>query len=94
MRFIRFTHFQVVAGADQKISAQELQELLKKIGLGDYPRYARLFNTHPFIHGNRISCLLRAVSNLLINSDHGRSRNPSPIVDIICTQVIGVLVWL
>jgi len=33
-----FVHFQQVAGADQKISAFELQELLKKIGLGDYPR--------------------------------------------------------
>ena len=33
-----FQHFQQVAGADQKLSAMELQEVLKRVGLGDYPR--------------------------------------------------------
>lgn len=33
-----FQHFQEVAGADQRISAEELQECLSRTGLGSYPR--------------------------------------------------------
>jgi len=40
-----FVHFQEVAQADGKISAFELQQVLKAIGLGDYPRAGFEFQT-------------------------------------------------
>merc|ERR1719272_2121441 len=40
-----YAHFQEVAQADGKISAFELQQVLKTIGLGDYPRPGFEFQT-------------------------------------------------
>jgi hypothetical protein len=38
-----YGHFVQVAGADGKLSAMELQEVLKRVGLGDYPRHGARF---------------------------------------------------